>query len=98
LLILAQPALIAEYLTAIFTDIAIVEPVVPSETILVQPAGALSDFIRAHGLEPMNSVGQLGAADSLLSPAADDLPQTIAERRADGRSAQVPQLWEIGAE
>jgi hypothetical protein len=57
LLVVAKAALVAEYLAAIFANVAIVEPVVPSPTTLVQPTSALRDFIRAHGLQPVDSIG-----------------------------------------
>jgi hypothetical protein len=41
----------------------------------VETAGAFGDFVRAHGLEPVDTVGQFGAVDTLVRPSADDLSQ-----------------------
>jgi hypothetical protein len=81
--------------TAILTDVA--ETVALVEAALVHPPRALGDFVRAHALEPVDSVGQFLAVDALLGPAADDLPQAITERRtASSRQTKIAQLAEIG--
>jgi hypothetical protein len=81
--------------TAILTDVA--ETVALVEAALVHPPRALGDFVRAHALEPVDSVGPFLAVDPLLGPTADDLAQTITERRtASGRQTKIAQLAEIG--
>ena len=72
-----SPFILADF-TPVLPDIA--EAVVSVEAALIHPARALSDFIGAHALQPVDSVGQFLAVDALLGPAADDLAETITKR------------------
>src|SRR5947208_317276 len=81
--IVAEAAFVGAELAAILADVA--ELVWIAVAGLVQPAGALGHFIRAHSLQPVDPVGQFRPTDSLLSPAADHLPQTLSK----GRIAQA---------
>src|SRR5438309_2197280 len=81
--ILADPPLIVAQLAAVFADVAVLVWIAIAG--LVQPAGALGHFIRAHSLQPVDPVGQFRPTDSLLGPAADHLPQTLSK----GRIAQA---------
>jgi hypothetical protein len=47
----------------------------------VQTAGPFGNLVRAHGLEPVNTLCQLRSVDTLMRPSADDLAQTITKRR-----------------
>jgi hypothetical protein len=94
--IAGQPSFILADFTPVLTNIA--EAVVSVEAALIHPARALSDFVRAHALEPVDSVSQFLAVDPLLGPAADDLAEAIAKwRTASGRQTEVVQLAEIGS-
>jgi hypothetical protein len=77
----SQPAFVVTDFAPILADVAI------------QPARALGHFVRAHSLQPVDSLGQVLTVDPLLRPAADDLPQTIAERRI-AREARDARVWQ----
>jgi hypothetical protein len=77
----SQPAFVLADFAPILADVAI------------QPARALGHFVRAHSLQPVDSLGQVLTVDPLLRPAADDLPQTIAERRI-AREARDARVWQ----
>src|SRR5262249_19047829 len=97
-LVVAQPAFVVANLAAIFTDITVEKAVVSVESALVEPARALGHFIRAHGLEPVDSIGQFLAMDPLFGPAADNLAQAITEGRVTREITEVLQnLTDVGA-
>jgi hypothetical protein len=74
-----EAALVFAQLAPVVANIA-----VAADAARVQTAGALGNLIRAHGLEPVNTLCQFRTVDTLMCPSADDLPQTIAERRPGG--------------
>jgi hypothetical protein len=91
--VLAETAFVATQLAPIFPDIAIPKTAVAIGeaaatgigTALIQRARAIGDFIGTHALQPVDAIGQLLSAGTLLGPLTDRLAQPIAEAICEWR-------------